>query len=253
MLSNKKHLFQQTLLLMLLLTPFLLRGQIKKKGEDQTKAVSLERIVKLSPMALIDPFGPTVAAYFEQQLPNRKKWTSLEGELAYTFKVTGMTSEAFGYRFRAAYRQYFKNKWREKGNGYLSLALMDRQFYDKGTQFLWRNDRNYQQNLDYKVTISQQSATINIGTMRYFGYQSRFNLDMSIGLGLRRSHILFKNLPDDALTPVIPDAFERNFKKYVSETTEKERTHFFYNTALAVKLGYVLQKNPLADKKLQRR
>lgn len=249
MTFQKKQLLEQALLLLLFLMPFILRGQIKKKGEDQTKAVPLERIVKLSPVAFIDPFGATVAAYFEQQLPSWKKWTSFEQEIGYTLKVTGLSSAAWGYRLRSSYRQYMKNKWKEKGNNYLSIAVMHRQFFDNGTKFLWRADRNYQQNLDYRLMISQQSAVLNIGTTRYFGYQNRYNLDMSIGLGLRRSHILFKGLPDDALTPDVPDVYERNFKKYVGETTVKDRTHIFYNTALALKLGYVLQKNNLSSKK----
>lgn len=249
MTFHKKQLLEQALLLLLFLMPFILRGQIKKKGEDQTKAVPLERIVKLSPVALIDPFGATVAAYFEQQLPSWKKWTSFEQEIGYTLKVTGLSSTAWGYRLRSSYRQYMKNKWKEKGNNYLSIAVMHRQFFDNGTKFLWRADRNYQQNLDYRLMISQQSAVLNIGTTRYFGYQNRYNLDMSIGLGLRRSRILFKGLPDDALTPDVPDVYERNFKKYVGETTVKDRTHIFYNTALALKLGYVLQKNNLSTKK----
>ena len=91
--------------------------------------------------------------------------------------------------------------------------------------------------------------TLNFGTTRYLGNKDRFNLDLSIGLGLRRTHILFKNLPTDALTPSIPDVFERNFKEYLSETTAKDRTHFFFNSAMAVKLGYVLQKNSMASKK----
>lgn len=245
----KKQLSEQALLLLLFLMPFILRGQIKKKGEDQTKAIPLERIVKLNPVALIDPFGPTIVAYFEHQLPNHKKWTSLEQEIGYTFKVTGLNSDAWGYRLRSSYRQYMKNKWKERGNNYMSLAVMHRQFFDKGTTFLWRADRNYQQNLDYHLIISQQSAIFNVGTTRYFGSKKRYNLDMSIGLGIRRSRVLFSDLPDDAITPYIPDVYERNFNKYVGETTLKDRKHIFYTTALAIKLGYVLQKNNLSTKK----
>ncbi len=229
--------------------PFLLRGQIKKKGEDQTKDVPPERIVKASPLAILDPFGPTLAAYYEQQLPSRKKWTSVESEIGYTFRITGLTNAALGYRLRGSYRQYFKNKWQAKNNNYLSLAAMHRQIFDKGIGFLWREGRSYQQNLDYRLQIAQQSVTLNAGTTRYFGAKDRFNLDVSFGLGLRRTHILFKNLPTDAITPNIPDLFEKNFKEYLSETTLKNRTHYFFNTAIGVKVGYVLQKNALARKK----
>jgi hypothetical protein len=249
MLFHKKQLIEQSLLLLLCLMPFILRGQIKKKGEDQTKAEPVEQIVKISPISMIDPFGPTFTAYFEQQLRSRKKWTSFETEVGYTFSVTGLSDEAWGYRLRSAYRQYRKNKWKESGNSYLSFALMQRQIFDKGSKFLWRADRNFQQNLDYQLRISQQSAAINWGFMRYFGRNNAFNLDMSIGLGFRRSRILFKGLPDDAITPDVPDIYERNFKKYVGQTTVKDRTHLFYSTALGIKLGYVLQKNILEPKK----
>lgn len=249
MLFYKKQQTGQFFLFFLLILPCILRGQVKRKGEDQTKDLPLERIVKLSPLAIIDPFGPTFAAYFEQQLPSRKKWTSLEHEIGYTFSVTGLTNEALGYRLRSAYRQYLGKKWKERNNYYLSFALMHRQFFDSGTQFLWREERSYQQNLGYHLRISQQSATINAGTTRYFGKKNDFNLDLSVGLGLRRTRILFKNLPTDAVTPSIPDVFERNFKEYQAETIAKDRVHYFFNSVMAIKLGYVLQKNTLSNKK----
>ncbi len=237
------------LLLILLFLPFVLRGQIKPKGEDQTKGIPQEQIVKLSPLALFDPFGPTFAVYFEHQLYKKRKWESLEHEVGYTFRVSGLTHSAFGYRLRSSYRRYFSTKWKEKGNHYMALALLHRQFFDKGTEFLWRADRGYQQNLPYRLGISQQSLVFNIGTMRYFGYKDRYNIDLSIGLGFRRTHVLFKDLPDDAVTPNIPDVFERNFKAYIEQTTLKERTHYYMNTVLGVKLGYVLQTNSLVKKK----
>ncbi len=233
----------------LLFLPFVLRGQIKTKGEDQTKGIPQEQIVKLSPLALLDPFGPTFAVYFEHQLYKKRKWESLEHEVGYTFRVSGLTHKAFGYRLRSSYRHYFSAKWKEKGNYYIALALMHRQFFDKGTAFVWRADRGYQQNLPYHLSIAQQSLTMNAGTTRYFGNKDRFNIDLSIGLGFRRTHVLFKDLPSDAVTPNIPDVFERNFKAYVEQTTLKERTHYYMNTVLAVKLGYVLQTNSLVKKK----
>jgi hypothetical protein len=246
---DKKQEFGCVFLFILLLMPFILRGQVKKKGEDQTKSAPLERIVKVSPMAALDPFSSTLAAYFEHQLFSRKKWISLEHEVGYTFNVSGLTTEALGYRVRSSYRRYFTKKWKERGNNYMSLSLMHRQFFDKGSDFLWRDERHYQQNLDYKLRISQQSLTFNIGTTRYFGNKDRFNLDASIGLGLRRSRVLFMNLPTDALTPSIPDIFEKNFKEYLGETTAKDRTHSFFNSVMAVKVGYVLVKNSMATKK----
>lgn len=248
MLFNKLQSLKYSLLILLFL-PTILRGQIKPKGEDQTKGIPQERIVKLSPLAVLDPFGLTFATYFEHQLYKKRKWESLEHEIGYTFRVTGLTKAAFGYRLRTSYRHYLSPKWKEKGNHYMALALMHRQYFDKGSKFLWREDRAYQQNLPYHLGISQQSLTFNIGTMRYFGYKDRYNLDISIGLGFRRSHVSFKDLPADAETPAIPDVFERNFKAYVDQTTEKERTHYYYNTVLGVKLGYVLQKNSLIKKK----
>ncbi len=248
MLFNKLQ-SQKYCLLILLFMPTILRGQIKIKGEDQTKGIPQECIVKLSPLAVLDPFGPTFATYFEQQLRRKRKWESLEHEIGYTFRVTGLTNAAFGYRLRTSYRRYFSPKWKDKGNHYMALALMNRQFFDKGSEFLWRADRAYQQNLPYRLGISQQSMTFNIGTMRYFGHKDRYNLDINIGLGFRRTHISFKNLPSDAETPAIPDVFERNFKAYVDQTTEKERTHYYYNTVLGVKFGYVLQKNSLIKRK----
>ena len=248
MLPNKLQSLKYAWLILLFM-PLILRGQIKPKGVDQTKGDPQERIIKLSPLALIDPFGPTFAVYFEHQLYKKRKWESLEHEIGYTFRVTGLTHQAFGYRLRTSYRHYFSPKWKEKGNYYGALALMQRQFFDKGTQFLWRADRGYQQNLPYRLGISQQSLTFNVGMMRYFGYKDRYNIDLSFGLGFRRTHVLFKDLPTDAQTPNIPDVFERNFKAYVDQTTEKERTHYYSNTVLAVKLGYVLQKNSLAKKK----
>ncbi len=246
------HFYQQQLkyvLLILFFLPVVLRGQIKTKGEDQTKGIPQEQIVKLSPLALFDPFGPTFAVYFEHQLYKKRKWESLEHEVGYTFRVSGLTHAAFGYRMRSSYRHYFNTKWKEKGNYYAALALMHRQFFDKGSEFLWRADRGYQQNLPYRLGISQQSLAFNMGTTRYFGNKDRFNLDLSIGLGFRRTHILFKDLPSDAVTPNIPDVFERNFKAYVEQTTLKERTHYYVNTVLGVKLGYVLQTNSLVKKK----
>ncbi len=243
-----KHPLRYAVIILLFL-PFILRGQIKPKGEDQTKGIPQEQMVKLSPLALIDPFGPTLAVYFEHQLYKKRKWESLEHEMGYTFKVSGLTNAAFGYRLRSSYRHYFSPKWKEKGNHYMALALMHRQFFDKGTEFLWRADRGYQQNLPYRLGISQQSLTFNVGTMRYFGNKDRFNIDLSIGLGFRRTHVSFKDLPSDAVTPNIPDVFERNFKAYVEQTTLKERTHYYVNTVLAVKLGYILQPNSLVKKK----
>ena len=235
--------------LMLFLTPYIIRGQVKKKGEDQTQNTPLERIVKVSPLALIDPFGFTLAAQFEHQLRHRKKWMSLEHEIGYTFKVSGLNSDAFGYRVRTSYRKYLKSKWRDDGNPYLSFALMQRQFFDQGTELLWRADRNYQQNQDYRSRVSQQSATINCGTTYYFGNDHRFHLDASVGLGFRRSRVLFTGLPDDSLTPKIPARFDSNFAEFVNETTVKDRSHIFWTTVLALKLGYVLQKNSFMSKK----
>jgi hypothetical protein len=246
---QKKQHFGQSLVFLLLLTPFILRGQIKIKGEDQTKAVPLERIMKLSPSALFDPFGSTFAASLEHQIHNARRWRSFEHEFGYTPRITGLSSAASGYRLRSGIRQYWKNKCQVTGNYYFSLAAMHRQFFDHGTEFLWRADRGYQQNLSYRMAISQQFALFNFGVTRYLGYKNKFNLDMSVGLGMRRSHLAFKDLPDDALTPIVPDIYERNFKEYVGATTDKTRTHLFFSSAVAVKLGYVLQKNPLMGKK----
>ena len=67
MLFNKLQSLKYSLLILLFL-PTILRGQIKPKGEDQTKGIPQERIVKLSPLAVLDPFGLTFATYFEHQL-----------------------------------------------------------------------------------------------------------------------------------------------------------------------------------------
>ncbi|MBL7815388.1 MAG: hypothetical protein JNL70_10265 [Saprospiraceae bacterium] len=248
MLLLQKHTLRGLFCWFILFFPFILRGQIKPKGEDQTKDLPLERIIKLSPLALIDPFGPTIAAYYEQQLPARRHWHSLEVEAGYTFQVAGLTEAAKSYRLRTSYRYYLSSKWKRQRNHYTSIAFLHRQFFDQGAAFVWRENRSFQQNLPYHLRISQQSLTLNIGTTRYFGMDERFNIDLGIGLGLRRTRILFTDLPSDAVTPNIPDIFERNFKEYIEETTVKDRNHLFYSTVLAVKLGYILQKNRLASK-----
>jgi hypothetical protein len=232
-----------------LLQASILRGQLKPKNLDQTAYPRPEWIVKTNLLSNIDPFTQTTSIQVERQIPAWHKWHSLEYEFGYTYAIADLTAEAWGYHLRAAYRHYWKKIWKQRHNVYGAIALNRRQFFDSNTAFLWREEQSYQQNLDYKLAISQHALTYNLGVTRYFGSANRFHLDMSVGLGARITSIKFKDLPDDAYIPDAPDFFESNYSRYIGRTTVKNQNYFFHSTTVAIKLGYVFQKNAFSLQK----
>lgn len=206
-------------------------------SESHTTEGVARWVVKFSPLALLDPFGPTFAVYAEQFLTPQK---SLEYEAGYMYYGgIGFKKNSNGYRLRAAYRYYWSPFFQNpKSNWYLAPAILYKQAWDRREQFIWRQNFAYQQNIFYTTSLQTISATLNVGC--HFSVGDRTTLDISTGLGYKRNFIKINNLPSDIQNPTIPFTYLID----LDDKTPTQKTDFktdFFSVALAFKIGYLIQ------------
>ena len=224
------------ILTFLLITPFLLKAQEAKT--EKTASEIPKWIFKSSPLALIDPFGYTLAIYAEQPLANQH---ALEYEAGYIINGgEGFQKQSNGYRLRASYRYYLTPVDFNKGvNFYMSLSGQYKRLIDKREDFVWRDNQSYQQKLPYTTVINVISSTFNIGVSFSSSKNQRIVYDFSMGLGVKKAFIKNMGLPNDVSFPKIPWTYNLS-----SNGATQPRPNEFISTSgsavLAFKIGYII-------------
>jgi hypothetical protein len=224
------------ILTFLLITPLLLKAQ-EVKTEKAASEIP-KWIFKSSPLALIDPFGYTLAIYAEQPLANQH---ALEYEAGYIINGgEGFQKQSNGYRLRASYRYYLTPVDFKKGvNFYMSLSGQYKRLTDKREDFLWRDNRSFQQKLPYTMAYNVLSSTFNIGVSFSSSKNQRIVYDFSMGLGVKKAFIRYNGLPIDASLPDIPWTYDLSLNGS-SQPNPNELISTSASAVLAFKIGYIL-------------
>ncbi len=224
------------ILTFLLITPLLLKAQ-EVKTEKAASEIP-KWIFKSSPLALIDPFGYTLAIYAEQPLANQH---ALEYEAGYIINGgEGFQKQSNGYRLRASYRYYLTPVDFKKGvNFYMSLSGQYKRLTDKREDFLWRDNRSFQQKLPYTMAYNVLSSTFNIGVSFSSSKNQRIVYDFSMGLGVKKAFIRYNGLPIDTSLPDIPWTYDLSLNGS-SQPNPNELISTSASAVLAFKIGYIL-------------
>lgn len=229
------RLKKYTIFFFVCLSVQILRGQINEDKNDDLPKKRLETILKTSIISPLDPWSQAISVYVEQELPT-KKWQSIELEYGHIYNAYRLSEVAYGHRFRTAYRRYIGEKEEER-NLYISASFSHRRLYDEGIAFLWRRDRQYQQELSYKVRVLQESIALNIGKNSYLGRKQHWLVDISIGLGIRQNRVNFFDMPIDAEPPRLTEFITLDFRN-LSDILKQKSTYYYVSVPIAMKLGY---------------
>jgi hypothetical protein len=228
-MKNYKTLFVCVVMVIL---AQILRGQEKENFSDYGPKMA----VKLNLMAMIDFTEPTFALAFEHRLKGKHY---LEHEFGYIYANPWlMPKDLRGFRYRLGYHYVYNENFSQYK--YFGVQVHYRQLYSNVEEFVWRQNRNFQQKTAIESTFHSYGFTVLGGKVRYFG--ERWYSDLQVGLGFSWKPFNLKNYPIDSENPNYI-TWMYNSQNYAHDGVSLRNgdNPIYLNMLFTVKVGYVIK------------
>lgn len=176
----------------------------KEEKKEETEAHRKYQIT-FAPTKIFSIWSPTLELGFEHKLKNPQHSLLYEFGLIRTHPIHNKnytyhnSKEVLGFKFKPAYRFYFKENTRAVFQHYISVNYLLR-YEDRYRKFRTHNPYNSSYSIiEYNKIILRNGGLINFGFTTH-PKKVRVSIGAEMGIGLVNKSISYKNLPENIIS-----------------------------------------------------